>query len=480
MGSHPAPYFASPPSTALGRRRLLLLSYHFPPSPEAGALRWQKFAGLLAEGGWGLDVVTLDPGQLKRQEPERFQDLPDGVRLFGVREDPLQVEKLEQQVWRIYDRLRSRGVGTDASRVAVSAPPPPSSSATLTRAELGWRLWHPDGWRRAYYALVRFAHDRAWALRMASLGRQLIQPGVHRVIVSCGPPHLAHEAGRLVAQAVRLPLVVDMRDPWSLGHRFQEYAASPLRLQLIERTERRIIAHASLVVMNTPPAAEMMAQRYEGKRILSLLNGYDEEALPPIPPRSRFVVAFTGSIYLDRDPRLVFRAAADVIRELGLTPAQFGFEFIGSAGNYRGTSLEDIAAQEGLPGFVRTGKSRPRAAAMAFMAEASMLLSLPQDSTAAIPSKIYEYMRFPAWMLAITESGSATDRVLAGTGADVVRPDDVEGMAQILKRRYEAFAAGERPTPIARDPRLSRRHQAELLMRAFEDLTGASGTNPVS
>jgi uncharacterized membrane protein YbhN (UPF0104 family) len=229
--------------------------------------------------------------------------------------------------------------------------------------------------------------------------------------------------------------------------------------------------------MNTPPAAETMARTYPRKRIISVLNGYDEDPLPPSPPRTRFLIAYSGSIYLDRDPRLAFRAAARVVRELELTPAEFGFEFVGSGGRYGGGSLEDLAAQEGLAGYVQAFPERPRAEAMAFLARACVLLSLPQDSTLSIPSKIYEYMRFPAWMLVLTDGGSATDRVLAGTDADVLRPDDVDGMTVVLRRRWEAFAAGERPAPIARHPHLSRRHQARVLMDALAESAQGPGSN---
>ena len=473
--SLPAPYFATPIPEALAHRRILLMSYHFPPSSAAGALRWQKFASLFAEHGWGLDVVALDPSQLRGAEPERFEELPPGLRAFGVREEKILIERLIDGGWRALKRLQRpqpRGGTPPAPAPATSSA---ATGATLTREELAWRPFSRSGWRRTYYAWVRFAHDRVWARRMAALGRTVVQPGVHRFVISCGPPQLVHEAGRAVSEATGLPLIIDMRDPWTLQRRLQEYLASPMYFRLASKSERRIVNRASLIVMNTPPAADGMARAYPGKRVISLINGYDEEPLPPIPPRTRFLIAFAGSVYLDRDPRLVFRAAARVVQDLGLTPERLGFEFIGSVGSFAGMSLEDIAAEEGLAGFVRTGPSRPRAEAMAFLAQASMLLSLPQDSTLAIPSKIYEYMRFPAWMLALTESGSATDRILAGTGVDVVRPDDVEGMAAVLRRRYEAFAAGERPSPIARDPRLSRRHQAGLLVEALSGLTAESG-----
>lgn len=472
--SQPTPYFASPYSEALARRRILLLSYHFAPSSAAGALRWQKFAGLLAERGWGLDVVALDPAQVKGPEPERFRELPPGLRAYGVREELIPIERMVEGGWRTLRRLRSRRGGASGPGSGTAAPAAAQATVpTLTRDELAWRLFDRSGWRRAYYAWVRFAHDRAWARGVARVGRALVEPGVHQFVISCGPPQLVHEAGRAVAEATGLPLVVDMRDPWSLQHRLQEHVASPLYFHLATRAERRIVDKASLVLMNTPPAADGMADAYPGKRVLSVLNGYDEEALPPIPVRTRFVIAFAGSIYLDRDPRLVFRAAARVVKEFGLRPEQFGFEFIGNAGSYAGSSIEEIAAQEGVGGFVRSHPQRPRAEAMEFLAQASMLLSLPQDSVLAIPSKIYEYMRFPAWILALTEAGSATDRILTGTGVDLVRPDDVDGMAKVLRERYTAFAAGERPAPIARDATLSRRHQATLLADTLESLAGA-------
>jgi hypothetical protein len=475
VGTAAVPYYASPSSSALAQRRLLLLSYHFAPSSATGALRWQKFAGLLAEQGWGIDVVALDPSQLKAPQVERYRELPPGLRAYGVREERILTERMVEAAWQIVRRLRSLRHKSPPHAPGTAAPALEPSPTSLTRDEIAWRLLHRDGWRRAYFAWAEFAHDRAWARRAAALAHALVEPGVHRFVISCGPGHLVHEAGAAVAMATGLPLVVDMRDPWSLQRRLQEHVASPLYFQLAEQAERRVVERASLVVMNTPAAAESMARLYPGKRVVPVLNGFDEEPLSPIPPRSRFVVAFAGTIYLDRDPGGLFRAAARVTRDLSLTPAQFGLEFIGQAGTYDGVTLEDIAIREGIAGFVRTAPPRSRADAMAFLAEASLLVSLRQDSTLSIPSKIYEYMRFPACILAFAERGSATDRILAGSGADVLPPDDVEGMVQVLRRCYQTFVAGERPAPLAQDVTLSRRHQAAQLVEALEDLGAQAG-----
>ena len=97
-----------------------------------------------------------------------------------------------------------------------------------------------------------------------------------------------------------------------------------------------------------------------------------------------------------------------------------------------------------------------------------MLVSLPQDSDMAIPSKIFEYMRYDAWVLALADRDSATERLLRGSAADVVPPRDLEGLAAVLRKRYLQYSRGERPTRLATDPRYSRREQARRLFDAIE------------
>ena len=62
-------------------RRALLLTYHFPPSSAAGALRWQKLCALGAEHGWGFDVVSAGPVAAAGADPGRLGSLPDGTRV---------------------------------------------------------------------------------------------------------------------------------------------------------------------------------------------------------------------------------------------------------------------------------------------------------------------------------------------------------------------------------------------------------------
>jgi glycosyltransferase involved in cell wall biosynthesis len=343
-------------------------------------------------------------------------------------------------------------------------------------AEIRFRPLDRRMWYVTYTTWLDNRKQLAWARAAAAIGAGVVRPGVHRALVSCGPWQLSnHEAGRRVAERSGLPFVMDLRDPWSLRRRVSEGAATPLFFALADRQERRCVERASLVVVNAEPVREAMAAKYPGARarFLTVTNGYDEEPVPPTRFGERFVLAYAGGIYLDRDPRLLFRAAARVVRELGLSPRDFGVELIGNVDDYGGVPIAAMAREEGLDGYVTTGPARPRREALEFLAGGTMLVSLPQDSPWAIPSKVFEYMLYDAWLLVLADAGSPTEMLLRGSEADVVPTRDVDAMAAVLRERVLAYRRGERPERLAREARFSRRHQAAVLLDAIAAVAGA-------
>jgi hypothetical protein len=283
---------------------------------------------------------------------------------------------------------------------------------------------------------------------------------------------MAHEGARRIAVATGIPLALDFRDPWSLVERIPEHIASPLWFRLATRHEQRVVRDASLIVMNTDLSREAMTERYPHakERIVAIRNGSDDEPLPSAPSAAGFSIRFAGSIYIDRDPRLVLRASARVVRNLQLRPSDFRLCFMGEVESFGGQSLRAMAEQEGIGDYIDLLPPQPRSEALRFLSAGTMLLNLPQDSHLAIPAKIFEYVRFPAWLLILAAPNSSTARLLEGSGADVVDPRDLEGIESAISRRFLQFRNGERPFPIGAAEKYSRKHQAKLLFRRLEAL----------
>lgn len=455
-------YFESGAPAPSGAPRILLISYNFPPDPAIGGLRWQQMARYFAERGWAVDVVARNFSGMEGLDTARLQHMPAGMRIFSVPDREPFLGRIQKMVWRPIRRVVGRMRNANAH--------------ALSQREIGQQR----GWRtvmRAYLAWLDFARGHNWAREAARLASEIALSGGYVAVVSSGPPHMAHEGARLAAKRTGLPHVADMRDPWSLVQRVQEAIASPIWLRLASRFERRVVDSAALVTMNTEASRDAMRAAYpeHAEKIDVVRNGSDDDPLPPTRRDARFRLRFAGSIYMDRDPRSCFKAAKLVIAELKLTPQQFLIEFVGQVYRYAGVPTLQIAAEEGIKEYVRVSGLLPRTEALEFLAGATMLFSLPQDSDFAVPAKIYEYVRFEAWMLVLGTSTSATGQLLRDTEADVVDHTDIDGIARILRQRYEQFASGVRPQAIGRDGRFDRRLQAKKMLDLIIARCGVDG-----
>ncbi|MDQ2931857.1 MAG: hypothetical protein M3Y05_13730 [Gemmatimonadota bacterium] len=464
------PFWEKRGTHAQDAHRLLVISYHFPPDTTIGARRWEKLASSVTERGWGLDVITCGPTS---SIGARLDGLPAGVRVYGINDPELLSERIEHVLWRFYRtvwpkrRLSAAPSSDGANRPQATRERPES----LGRAEIRASVRTPRELMRTYWAWAELTHGMRWARAAAALAQRIIVKGVHEAVITSAPPHMSHEAGRLISIATGLPFVMDMRDPWSLQPWLRESVASPFWYGRADECERACVTQATLIVANTEPARSGLVDVYPEarERIITVMNGSDDDPLPPHRHTERFTIGYAGTIYLDRDPLLLFRAAAQVIRTLSLTPAHFGIDILGRFTGEEHVSLFALATREGIADYVTVEPPRPQQAALEFLAGASMLVIFPGSNTLAIPAKVFEYIRFDSWLLTIAEPTSGIAQLLRGSTADVVAPE-VDAVAVAIIARYKDHRAGVRPTRVARDDRFSRKAQARVLLDAIEKL----------
>lgn len=463
------PFYAHEDDGSQGDRRLLVISYFFPPDAAVGARRWEKLCHYAAERGWGVDVITRSAPELSATHP-RLRALPSGVRVFSVAVPESALVRVEERLSRLLRKRRVQRSAAPATTATVLVPSPTS----LARSDLRWSLHTPRGLLRLYWAWLDYARAGAWNAAVSAVAGEILRPGVHRAVVATSPPFMVQDGARQIGRSWGIPFVLDMRDPWSHVERLIEPVATPLWLHLAARYESRAVSKAVLMIANTELARRQLADTYPRRAsdIITVTNGADEDTLPPQRVGGRFIVAHAGTLYLDRDPRALFVAAGRVIRELGLTPDDFGLSFIGELEAVGGFPIEEVARQEGISEFVETGPLLPHTEALAFMAQATMLVTMSGMSMAAVPAKTFECIRFPAWVLALSAPGSATELLLRGTEADVVAPSDVDGIAAVIRARYLAHRDGAVPAPVGSHPRFTRRFQADILFDALEARLG--------
>ncbi|MEO7513652.1 MAG: hypothetical protein ABIZ91_18075 [Gemmatimonadaceae bacterium] len=468
--SVPRPFFTAPlddDGAAAVSRRLLLVSVAYPPNAEVGSLRWQKLAQAARARGIVTDVIMVDPLDPSLREESRLSEVPAGARLYDVPMRDLPIQKAQRAVRGVARRLRG-----------ATAPSRERDANGGTGGGDGGgidNITHSDSVAarlgRTYRAWAHYAEWEEWASRVAALGARIAAQTEYAAVVSSGPPHIAHEAARRIAESASLPLVIDLRDPWFSDDMEPPLMRGNVWRRKTSRYERQCVKRAALVVVNTDSSRDDLVARYaaDADRILTVMNGADADVTPGHSTERRFIISHAGSLYRGRDPRSLFQGVARAVEKLGLTRNELLVHFMGST-TYEETPLSQIASEEGIADLFVCEPRRPRAEALALIQDSAMVTVLPQGYVHSIPGKVFEYVQLSTWPLVLTDRGTATDRLLHGSGADVLLPDDVAGIAEAIERRYLAFRAGVRPAPINADGRFNRDRQAAKLLDVIERL----------
>jgi hypothetical protein len=428
-------------------RRILLLTTTYPPRTEVGAARWEGFTPALVRAGWGIDAIIEQPSQPETPDWGRLARLPADVRVAAI-----DVGLPWWHATLMRARAQFRGIPRATDNVSTRDPGP--------------ALWTSGvKVRQAMSAAVYAARSRQGVDKLAAAAAALADDR-HRIVVSSGPPHYVHVAAARLARQRHIPHVVDLRDPW--GRVATPFGERLFPDRQLRRLEGPTLERASLIITNTVAAQRVLEGRYPAlrDRIRCMPNGSDLEPIDAstLARPTRFCIAHCGSLYLDRDPRPFLRAAGRVRERLSLGPDDFRVVFMGAPTRVAGRSLGELAVEAGLDGMFEERAPGTRDDARQLLRESAMAVAFQGETRTQVPAKVFEYVAFPVWLLALVGIESATADVLANSDAIVMDIDDEAGAAEAIESCYRRFRAGESARPVGWDGRFSRDRQADRLV----------------
>lgn len=329
-------------------RRVLIVSFFFPPSNVVGAVRASKLAKYLPAHDWEPTVLTVD----------RFLSRPDTLALEAPAPHIVRA-RFADPVGALLARRR------DGGRPAAAAP---SASRAL-------------GLRGRVTKLARslpgitsvHVPDRAmpWYAPAVVAGLAALRETPFDAILSTAPPPTAHLVAATLSGLTRVPWVADYRDLWS-GN--PSTAQGPAWRLLELELERRVLQRAHTLVTVSEPLSEALT-RLHGKPTRVVTNGFDaaEGAVPDLATEDRFTLTYTGSIYADwHNPEPLLAGIAQLRDRRGLTPAELQVRFYGSEHEM----LPPLLARYDVAEFVKLHGLVPRAEAVARQRVADALLVL--------------------------------------------------------------------------------------------------------
>ncbi|MCF8223787.1 MAG: glycosyltransferase family 4 protein [Bacteroidales bacterium] len=285
-------------------KKILIITYYWPPCGGAGVQRWLKFTRYMPENGWKPFVLTVDPA---------FAQYPaiDSSLEKDIHPDTIVHKTKAVNYFKLgggSSRSVVSGAGFATGRKSIF-----SKIARFTRGN----LFIPDprkGWNN--YAIQRAV--------------EIIKKEDISYVVTTSPPHSTQLIG--LALKKRLPgikWICDLRDPWTDIYYYREFYGTPPARAYDKKLERRVLREADKIITVGNSLASLFMDKDASvkKKISVITNGYDEEDFvnKEKEPPEHFTITYIGTL----SEKYPIESILEPLNNLQKKGIDFQFKFIG-------------------------------------------------------------------------------------------------------------------------------------------------------
>jgi glycosyltransferase involved in cell wall biosynthesis len=376
-------------------KKVLFITYYWPPSGGAGVQRCLKFVKHLPEFGIMPTVITVSEkeGSYPILDESLAADIPEGVRV---------IRTATSEPFEFYKRL----TGKKEIPFGGFANEPRESLSQKFFKFLRGNLFIPDarvGWNKH-------------ALRAAS---KLLAEEQFEAVFTTSPPHSSQLIGLALKEKFGIRWIADLRDPWTDIYYYKDLQHTAWAKKIDARYEREVIEKSDALLVTSSDTKRLFlakAPRVESAKIQVLPNGFDEEdfKIPSNPPQNAFVITYTGTISETYNIEIFLKALSEVAGRHPEIP--FHLRFVGKISAYVHKQVVD----SGLEPITEVISFVPHSESVKYLLTSTILLmGIPdvENNFCILPGKLFEYLAANKPIVCIGPLHSDADRIIDECGA---------------------------------------------------------------
>ena len=378
-------------------KRVLIITYYWPPSGGSGVQRWVKFSKYLPSEGWQPVIYTPSNPEYTSVDRTLEAEIPSEAEI---------IRRPISEPYGIYRRLMGKDSSTDMKTLTAGA-----SGGSVTPISSGKKTFKQrlSLWIRGNL----FVPDpRVWWVRPSvSFLKNYLKEHPVDVIVTTGPPHSMHLIGEKLSKATGLPWIPDFRDPWTKMY-YLKYLplTSPVSKRLL-KMEQSVLDNASTVLAVTPLVQDDFRRR-TSTPVAMITNGYDEDDfVGPVESDGLFNIVHTGLFAEDGNPLTLWKVLGKKVAENPEFKEKMRLRLVGKVD---GAVMEAIEAEGLKDNVVNLGYKAHEVAVREQRAASLLILPLRNDPDyrPILPGKLFEYLAARRPILGIGQEDGAMARLL--------------------------------------------------------------------
>lgn len=434
-------------------KRVLVITYYWPPSGGSGVQRWLKTSKYLPQSGWEPVIYTPENPDVNSVDESLQKDVSPELKV---------IKRKIREPYAAYKFLTGKKKGEHLQANIVSSEKKGFVQKLSAHIRANWFIPDPRCW---------------WIGPSVKYLSKLIEGGERfDAVISTGPPHSMHLIAREIHKVFNIPWIADFRDPWTRIFYFKHLGLSAKSLRKHKELERSVIAEADRVtVVSSQMKTEFSQGDFETSRdkVEIIPNGYDPEDFDSVEKapdaEGKFVVAHTGLMPESANPDKLWKVLGDMAKSDKDLKEKL---MVVTMGQTDGSVKKDIA-ENGLSDNFKDLGYVPHAQSVAWQKRADILL-LPlrkeEESKAILTGKFFEYLASGNNILAFGPTDGDLARSLKETGSGIICEFDDENS---IKEAFVKLQKPNSPTQeqIENRQKYSRKAGAESFAKLLDQIT---------
>lgn len=426
-------------------KKVLIVTYYFPPAGGPGVQRWLKFTKYLPD--FEIQPIVYVPEN--PNYPIIDKDLENEI--------PKDLIILKKKIFEPYG-LASIFSKNKTQKISAGIIPGDKKQTILEKIFLWIRgnLFIPDA--RVF-----------WVKPSVNFLEKYIVENNIEVLITTGPPHSLHLIGLKLKKNLKIKWIADFRDPWTtIGYH------KALRLSAVSEIKHKILEKKVLntadVILVTSNTTKVEFQEITNKPIEVITNGYDVEKVDSQPLDTKFSLAHIGSLLSQRNPLLLWQSLSELIKEIPEFKTDFELKLIGTVSQDLLNTIASFDLNDNLNylGYVSHNE------AICHQKKSQILLLIEinsKDTISIIPGKLFEYMVSNRPILAIGPKGSDFAEIITKTNTGVFcNYSEKDKLKAVILEYYNKFLKGSLQSYPVGLQQYSRKNLTEQLSQLIHKL----------
>lgn len=434
-------------------KRVLVITYYWPPSGGAGVQRWLKFVKYLRGTGWEPVVFCPENPEYPEIDNSLQKDVPPGITI------------LRSPIWEPYDAYK---------KVLGMKKEEKISAGFLSEKKKNPWLEGISIWVRGNF----FIPDarKFWIKPSVRYLKNYLKSHPVDAIISTGPPQSVHLIAGALKKRLHIPWLADFRDPWTNIDFYHELKLTGYADRKHRRLEKQVLREADVVTVISDTMAGDFHRIFPRKYDV-ITNGYDPEditAAPDVKPDSKFSIAHIGTLGPARNPESLWKALAELVNENSIFAENLEIKLVGKVD----VSVIDSLELHSLGKYLRRVAYMPHEEVVICQKQSRVLLLIinnTPNSAMILTGKFFEYMAAGRPILCIGPEKGDAAKILEETSTGYMSGfNDVSSLKSHIMNLFDDYRNGKSSLPSNATEKYSRKELTKRLAESLNQITGNS------